>query len=105
VQQPNYSIIRAERVRKGVKLVTDGGFTCMPDHATRTVMRDDGGLYVRCEEGHHYLDGQFCGPEEHDAGFDHYVGFWIKGEEPKKEKPAPMHDGHLLQSMCNGGPL
>jgi len=42
----------------GTKLITDGGFTCLPEGVQRTVKRDRAGLYICCDEGHHYLDGQ-----------------------------------------------
>lgn len=103
----NPSVIRLSHVKEGTKLVADDGFTCIPDHAVRVVKRDmsrmrswsaktdtfvhepvssRSRLYVRCSEGKHFLDGQECGPKEHGAGFDHYIGFWIKGTEPPKEK-------------------
>ncbi len=34
------------------------GFGCIPDTATRRVARDEHGLFVKCCEGRHYLDGQ-----------------------------------------------
>lgn len=39
----------------------DGGFTCMAEGAAATVESDCGGLFVSCNEGHHYLDGQIEG--------------------------------------------
>jgi hypothetical protein len=40
-------------------LVADGGFTCVPEGAVLTVDADDGGeLFVHCQSGRHYLDGQ-----------------------------------------------
>lgn len=78
-----FSIVPVERVREGSILVTDGGFTCMRDHETKVVKRDNRGeLYVDCDDGFHGLDGQACGAGEHAVDFDHYIGFWIKGEEP-----------------------
>jgi hypothetical protein len=31
---------------------------CVPSNATRTVRQDSGGLFVVCNQGKHYLDGQ-----------------------------------------------
>lgn len=73
----NWARVPISRVKAGTKLVTDDGFTCMKDHAHRTVMKDrNGELYVRCDEGHHGLDGQIT-----DDGH-HYTGFWFAGKEP-----------------------
>ena len=52
----------------GTVLFTDDGFTCMGSGRMRTVYRDEHGLFVSCDDGRHYLDGQ-----ETDDG--HYVGF------------------------------
>ena len=107
-RKKEFSLVPLTAVHEGTKLVTDDGFTCMPDHATRTVKRDRsrggvltvtdkrgrvrdlpmnsrGRLYVTCAEDQHFLDGQECGAGEHGMKSPHYVGFWIKGTEPKKE--------------------
>lgn len=34
------------------------GFGCIPGQAVRIVRRCDSGLYVKCREGIHLLDGQ-----------------------------------------------
>lgn len=36
----------------------DSGFTCMCANSLRTVHENAHGLYVRCNEGEHYLIGQ-----------------------------------------------
>jgi len=47
-----------EQVKVGTKLRADDGFTCLRDGDELTVEGDDKGLFVRCDEGSHYLDGQ-----------------------------------------------
>jgi hypothetical protein len=50
----------ASSVKEGTLLVPDGRFTCMKANAARHVkLSEDGGLYVECRCGRHYLDGQF----------------------------------------------
>ena len=65
-------------VKIGTVLFTDDGFTCMGPGRMRTVYRDEHGLFVTCDDGRHYLDGQLLseGPEElADGEEDAYVGF------------------------------
>ena len=91
MKSSKYSIVRIADVKEGTKLVTDDGFTCMGDHVTRVVKRNsDGELYVSCaaEGREHLLVGQECGAGVHGVKYDHYIGFWIKGTEPPKEKRA-----------------
>jgi hypothetical protein len=57
-------------VRLGTTIVAGDGFTCMDAGAPFDVYRDDKGLFVRCADGRHYLDGQLNGGEI-------YVGFTI----------------------------
>lgn len=46
-------------VKAGDILKTDGGFTCMPEGVLRKVQADgEGNLYISCDDGEHYLDGQ-----------------------------------------------
>ncbi len=103
-----YSLLPLRRVKEGVTLIADDGFTCIPDHAQRKVYRDRAKhygevwgfnegrmlrepmnsrsrLYVKCDHGRHYLDGQECDAGQHGMKQPHYVGFWIKGEQPPKE--------------------
>lgn len=45
-------------IKAGDTVVTDGVcFTCMKSRTSK-VYEDDEGLYIKCCEGHHYLDGQ-----------------------------------------------
>lgn len=59
--------VRIRDVKPGDRLRADGGFTCIPDGAVRTVSRDAAGeLFIRCKGpdgegkcGHrHHLEGQ-----------------------------------------------
>lgn len=63
-----------ERIKEGTVVEVDDAFTCMKPYTRRTVRRDKDGLYIRCAEGHHYLEGQECEAGEHGLAFDHYVG-------------------------------
>ncbi len=54
-------------VKVGDTVVTDGGFTCMKQNERHIVQEDENGLFIPCEEGHHYIDGQL------DDG-DVYIG-------------------------------
>jgi hypothetical protein len=36
---------------------TDDGFTCMTE-GPHTVQGDDSGLFLKCNDGNHYLEGQ-----------------------------------------------
>ncbi len=47
------------------------GFTCIPDGEIRIVRDTGNGLFINCEEGCHYLDGQF---DRDNAGNEVYVG-------------------------------
>jgi hypothetical protein len=50
---------RLSQLRPGARVRPGNEFWgCLSRSATRRVQCDDGGLYVRCREGHHYLDGQ-----------------------------------------------
>ena len=39
-------------------LVFDDGFTCLKHGEKSIVRQDNKGLYINCEEGKHYLEGQ-----------------------------------------------
>lgn len=45
-------------IKAGDVLVADGGFTCLREGQQCEVKTDDKGLYIGCDEGSHYLDGQ-----------------------------------------------
>lgn len=58
--------MKLTELKSGDIVTLDAGFTCMTP-GPQTVAQDQNGLYVECEHGHHYLDGQ--------EGFDgHLVG-------------------------------
>lgn len=58
--------------KAGAYVVADGGFTCIPEGAILEIKQDNEGLYVNCEEGKHYLDGQYS----YD-GTERLIGFEI----------------------------
>lgn len=41
----------------GDAVYTDDGFTCMKE-GRHSVQGDAGGLFLKCDEGKHYLEGQ-----------------------------------------------
>lgn len=51
-------MIKLDDVKPGDVLIADGGFTCLAENARCEVLKDHYGLYVNCDEGKHYLDGQ-----------------------------------------------
>lgn len=57
---------KLSETKVGDKLVADGGFTCIKA-GTVEVFEDDGGLFVPCKAGNHYLDGQ-CDDGDHIVG-------------------------------------
>lgn len=49
--------MKLKDLKAGDTVIVDGGFTCMkPGH--KEVLSDNGGLYLGCDEGVHYLVGQ-----------------------------------------------
>ncbi|BCH33168.1 hypothetical protein MesoLjLc_50980 [Mesorhizobium sp. L-8-10] len=60
---------KLSQLKLGDRIATDGDFTCGISNKTLAIERDDHGLYVPCDEGNHYLDGQA------DDG-EHLVGIW-----------------------------
>ena len=49
--------MKLDELKVGDTVITDGGFTCMKA-SPRKVHEDNEGLYIRCRDGRHYLDGQ-----------------------------------------------
>ena len=45
-------------LKPGDRLTNVANWECVPVKATRVVFACDKGLYVKCREGRHYLDGQ-----------------------------------------------
>jgi hypothetical protein len=60
---------KLSELKPGDRLEIDGGFPCIHRGRKRTVRRDEGGLFVGCLSGQHYLDGQA------DDG-EHLVGMY-----------------------------
>lgn len=56
---------RHAELREGQRIELDDGFDCVehnPEHpTTRTVLKDEQGLYFVCKSGKHYLAGQVEG--------------------------------------------
>ena len=73
---------KLDEVKEGSILVTDGGFTCMKEGEAKKVERFVttsvvGGLFIRCNDGKHFLDGQL-------NSHDEYIGLTLKEEERGK---------------------
>ena len=45
-------------IRLGDRLLTYGGFTCVPVNTVVTVEQDEQGLFFLCADGRHYLESQ-----------------------------------------------
>jgi len=61
----------SSQISVGTVLEADGGFTCLTKGQRVTVAANDTNeLYVPCDEGEHYLDGQLD-----DAGY--LIGFYL----------------------------
>lgn len=54
----NKPFAKHSQVHVGSVLVIDSGFTCMPDGSRKTVYNDGSGLYIHCDHGKHYINGQ-----------------------------------------------
>lgn len=60
-----------EEVHEGLQLECDDAFTCISTGRVVTVNKDSVGLFIPCDEGRHYLDGQL----DFDGG-QFYVGLY-----------------------------
>lgn len=68
-------------LKAGDRVKVDGDFTCLPGFTEHTVLQDDteaAGLYLFCEDGKHFLDGQI---EQTPVG-DVYVGIYPIASAP-----------------------
>lgn len=65
---------KLSELEPGDVLLADGDFTCGIANKERLVGKRDGELFVTCNDGKHYLDGQLS-----DEDGDHLVGFWLAG--------------------------
>lgn len=51
--------VMLEELKPGDTVIVDDGFTCLPPWAESTVMYNGiGELFIHCETGLHYLEGQ-----------------------------------------------
>lgn len=67
------SILTKGEIKVGDVVKCDSGFTCIPANALRTVQQtEDGDLWIKCEAGMHFVDGQLNEKNE-------YVGL-LRGE-------------------------
>lgn len=67
---------RLSQLQVGDKVQVDADFTCMEPWATKIVKRrDDGTLYIECEEQQHALDGQLMDDDDSLVGIyeDNYA--------------------------------
>lgn len=48
------------QLHEGLRVQVDGDFTCIPKNAIRIVKLSDGGYWIACKTGKHYLDGQLA---------------------------------------------
>ena len=61
---------QVSETKVGSIVIPDGDFGCMDEAIASVVKEDKDGLYIKCREGRHYLDGQLS-----DDGTE-YVGLW-----------------------------
>jgi hypothetical protein len=61
---------RADEVSEGTRLIAGSGFDCIREGKVVTVQRENGGLFVPCSHGRHFIDGQL-------DQFGNYVGLSI----------------------------
>lgn len=66
---------KLSQTKAGDKLIPDGGFTCMRKGLPLTVQQHATGLYVECDCGFHFIEGQA------DDG-EHMIGFYPAEPQP-----------------------
>lgn len=54
----HYEAPRLDTLKVRDALLADDCFTCIKPASVLSVLSDEHGLYVRCHDGNHYLDGQ-----------------------------------------------
>jgi hypothetical protein len=92
-----WAIIPVDEVKVGDVLIADGGFPCLRENQNCLVRYDtlqiDGvvqdALYVTCDEGQHFLDGQLD-----DTG-ENYVGFWKEKALEKLQRLGQEYDNDV----------
>lgn len=45
-------------LKAGDTIKVDDGFTCIKKWTTHIVQENESGLFIKCKDGNHYLDGQ-----------------------------------------------
>lgn len=60
---------KLDDLKPGYNVEVDGGFTCMDADVIKIVHSHENGLYIDCEEGRHFLNGQ-------DDGDGYCVGIY-----------------------------
>lgn len=60
--------MKLDDIKKGDKLIADGGFTCLAKGQIVEVLLEDSELAVKCSRGIHFLRGQ-CGKNGLLIGF------------------------------------
>lgn len=68
---------KMSELKAGDVVEIDGDFTCMKPWTKQPVQNDKDGLFLECEEGHHYLSGQA------DDG-EHCVGVYLAQESQSR---------------------
>lgn len=63
---------RLSTLEVGQKVKADDGFDCLSPSEEYIIEKDNEGFFVRCAEGHHYLDGQ----KDHKDKTDAIVGIY-----------------------------
>lgn len=66
---------RLSKLKAGDKVTLDDGFTCGISNKTLEVFEGIHGLYLKCDVGRHFLDGQLS------SKTDHLVGVWPAAPE------------------------
>jgi len=54
----HYKPARLDALKPGSTVLADAGFRCIAPASILSVKEDECGLYVKCSDGRHYLDGQ-----------------------------------------------
>lgn len=67
---------KLSQLKAGDFVVVDDGFDCMSAWQAFGVLEDEGGLYLPCADGGHYLDGQL------DTDNDTLVGIYRRPTRP-----------------------
>lgn len=71
-------------VKAGNLLIVDGGFDCLRCGAVKLVLSCDTGLYIRCDEGEHFISGQLDDGEY--IGLSHFVDRRKTARRPHHER-------------------